>query len=82
MWNKGNKIKISLGGRLIGNMVQVGLYVVIKHFDFVVGVPWTWVDRQDSNIKSCMDIGIISLSLIPYLTKVVIDADRKLTQEE
>ena len=76
---KGNKSKISFGGKLIRNMVKDGLYVVINNLDLVVGGPWTWVDRQDSNRKSCLDIAIISQSLIPYLTKVVIDADRKFT---
>ena len=60
-------------------MVKDGFYVVINNLDLFVGGPWTWVDRQDSNIKSCMDIGIISQSLIPNLTNVAIDADKKFT---
>ena len=37
------------------------------------------MDRQDSSIKSCLDIGIISVSLLPYLTKVQVDINRNFT---
>ena len=37
------------------------------------------MDRQDSSRKSCLDIGIISVSLLPYLTKVQVDINRNFT---
>ena len=76
---KGNKNKISHGGQLIRNMIQGGLYILINNIDIVKGGPWTWVDRQDSNRKSCLDLAIISVSLVPYINKVEIDSDKKFT---
>jgi hypothetical protein len=51
----------------------------MNNLDIVKGGPWTWVDRQDSRRKSCLDIGIISWSLIPYLKTVEIDVNRQFT---
>ena len=76
---KGNKDKISFGGQLIRNMIKERQYVLINNLDLVVGGPWTWVDRQDSTRKSCLDIGIMSVSLLPFLTKVEIDIEKKIT---
>ena len=76
---EGNKPKISYGGHLIRSMIKDRLYIVINNLDIVIGGPWTFVDRQDNNRKSCLDIGIMSVSLIPYLTSVVVDVERKFT---
>ena len=76
---KGNKDKISYGGQLIRNMIKERQYVLINNLDLAVGGPWTWVDRQDSNRKSCLDLGIMSVSLLPFLTKVEIDVEKKIT---
>ena len=76
---QGSKDKISFGGTLIRKLVQECQYVVINNLDLVVGGPWTWVDRQDSSRKSCLDLGIMSASLLPFLSKVEIDKERKIT---
>ena len=76
---QGNKSKTSFGGRLIRDLIKNQLYIVINNLDITKGGPWTWVDRQDNKIKSCLDIGIMSVSLQPYLTKVIVDTDRKFT---
>ena len=60
-------------------MIKERQYVLINNLDLVVGGPWTWVDRQDSTRKSCLDIGIMSVSLLPFLTKVEIDIEKKIT---
>ena len=44
-----------------------------------MGGPWTWVDRRDTNRKSCLDLGIMLISLIPYLKKVEVDTEKKIT---
>ena len=46
------------------------------------GGPWTWVNRQDDTRRSCLDIGIVSVSLVPYISKVIIDSDRKFTPRQ
>ena len=43
------------------------------------GGPWTWQDRKDSRRKSCLDLVIISVSLLPYILSVVIDKDLTFT---
>ena len=52
---------------------------MINNLDLVEGGPWTWQDRKDSRRKSCLDLGIMSISLLPYLSKVVVDKDLKFT---
>ena len=76
---KRNKSKISPGGRFIRDMIKESFYILINNLDIVEGGPWTWVDRQDSNIKSCLDLGIISVSLMPYVTKVQVDIHKNFT---
>ena len=76
---KGNNTKTTFGGNLIRNLIKEGQYILINNLDIVKGGPWTWVDRQNPNRKSCLDLGIMSTSLLPYLTKVEIDIDKKIT---
>ena len=54
-------------------------YVLINNLDIVQGVPWTWVGRLDSTRKSCLDLGIVSASLVPFVVNVIVDVDRKFT---
>ena len=76
---KGNKDKISPGGHLIRNLLKTDMYVLINNLDIVQGGPWTWVDRQDDTRMSCLDLVIISVSLVPFVTMMIIDVDRKFT---
>ena len=76
---KGNKEKVSPGGQLVRNLIMTDRYVLINNLDIVQGGPWTWVDRQDSTRKSCLDLGIVSASLVPFVVNVIIDVDRKFT---
>ena len=52
---------------------------MINNLDIVQDGPWTWIDRQDSSRKSCLDLAIMSSSLLPYLSKVVVDKEHKFT---
>ena len=76
---KGKKEKISPGGQLIRNLIKTGRYVLLNNLDIVSGGPWTWIDWQYDTRKSCLDIGIVSLSLVPFISKVIIDNERKFT---
>ena len=76
---KGNKNLISHGGQLIRDLIQDKRYILINNLDLVEGGPWTWQDRKDKRRQSCLDLGIMSISLLPYLKKVVIDKYLKFT---
>ena len=76
---QGNKSKVSFGGQLIRNILKDGRYVLINNLDMVEGGPWTWTDRKDNKRQSCLDLAIISSSLLPFLHKVEIDKDKKFT---
>ena len=76
---RGNKDKITPGGELIRNLIKTERYVLVNSLDLVEGGPWTWEDRQDKTRRSCLDLGIVSVSLLPYITRVIIDADKKFT---
>jgi hypothetical protein len=72
---KNNKPKISFGGKFIRNMIKDNLYNLANNMDMVEGGPWTWVDRQDSSRRSCLDLVVMLLSL----SKVQVDVDQKFT---
>ena len=76
---KGNKEKVLPGGQLVRNLIMTERYILINNLDIVKGGPWTWVDRQDSTRRSCLDLGIISASLVPFVGSVIVDVDRKFT---
>jgi hypothetical protein len=76
---RGNKSKVSHGGQFIRDLIKNSLYVLINNLDIVEGGPWTWVDRQDNTRMSCLDLVIMSVSLLPYLVKVKIDKERMFT---
>ena len=76
---KGNKKYISHCGQLIRNLIQDNLYILINNLDLVEGGLWTWQDRKDNRKKSCLELCIMSISLLPHIHKVVIDKDLKFT---
>ena len=75
----GNKDKVSYGGELIREMIKHEEYVLINSLSMVVGGPWTWIQRGNPEIRSCLDLGIISSCLIPFLDSVVIDKEHNFT---
>ena len=76
---QGNKNYISYGGQYIRKLIQDRQYILINNLDIVQGGPWTWQDRKDVMRKSCLDLCIISISLLPYVHSVVVDKDLKFT---
>ena len=76
---KGNKKKTSKGGRLIRNFLKSRPYTVLNNLDSAKDGPWTWVDRQNNNIKSCLDLVIASDCLMPFVSLVWVDRERKFT---
>ena len=76
---KDNKNHISYGGQLIRNMIKDRQYILVNNLDIVKVGPWTWQDRKDSRRKSCLDLVIVSMSLLPYIHSVVVDKDKTFT---
>ena len=76
---KDNKEKISKGGQLIRDLIKEKSYTILKNLDTADDGPWTWVDRQNNQTRSCLDLVIASDSLLPYVTLVWIDRERKFT---
>ena len=76
---RGNKSKISFGGELYRSLLKTHKYVLVNNLEQTYGGPWTWINRQDPESKSCLDICIVSNSLVPFVDKVTIDKDRIFT---
>ena len=76
---KDNKDKISKGGKMIREFVKDKSYTILNNMDTAQNGPWTWIDRQDSRTKSCLDLAIASDCLLPYVTLVWVDRENKFT---
>ena len=79
---KGNKSKVSFGGQLVRDMLETEGYILLNNLDIVEGGPWTWTSRANSNVKSCLDLGIISRNLLPFVDKVVVDKEQRFSHQE
>jgi hypothetical protein len=77
---KGNKQTISYGGKLVRDLLENEEYILLNNLDIVEGGPWTWVSRSDPRVRSCLDLAIVSRSLLPFVYKVVVDKDRDFTE--
>ena len=76
----GTSPEISLGGKLLREMLATKDWVLVngQGKEIVEGGRFT---RQDpaSGKLSCLDLTIVSRELWPYVDKLVIDSDRKMT---
>ena len=75
----GNKPAISYGGQLLRDLFSSKKYILINSLPLAEGGPWTWVDRSNNEVKSCLDLGIMSAGLLPFLTTFVVDSAQKFT---
>ena len=83
----GNKEQVSPGGKLIREeLLESGEYVLVNGLAGrgggveVVGGPWTWCQPgREEEVKSCLDLVIVSASLLPFITRLVIDSSREFT---
>ena len=75
----GNKPNISFGGGLIRDLLATNKYVLLNSFPLAKGGPWTWVDRSNPSVKSCLDIGIISAGLQSFVKSFQVDKEQKFT---
>ena len=65
---KGNKHHVTYGGQLVRDLLSTNKYILLNGLSIAEGGPWTWVDRSNSEVKSCLDLGIVSAGLLPFVT--------------
>ena len=79
---QGNSSKVSYGGKLLRDFLEEKEYVLVNSMSKVIGGPFTRYDPSVPNrndMKSCLDLIIISKSLCKYLKKIEIDKDFRFT---
>ena len=73
---QGNSSKVSYGGKLLRDFLEEKEYVLVNSMSKVIGGPFTRYDPSVPNrndMKSCLDLIIISKSLCKYLKNIEID---------
>ena len=73
---KDNHPKISFGGELVRSLLADGKYICLNNHQNTTGGPFTRVDPADPLKLSCLDLVLISRSLLPYFRSMIIDSDR------
>ena len=76
---KGNNPKVSFGGHLIHKSLKDGKFILLNNSDKCSGGPFTRIDPSNPNIKSCLDLCIISRGLLKFVVEMIIDDERKFT---
>ena len=76
---EGNNAQISFGGQLVRELVASGDWILLNNSERAVGGPWTREDPSNTNIKSCLDLVLLSKNLDPYVKKLLIDSKRKIS---
>ena len=54
-------------------LLQDQEYVLLNSIQQAEGGPWTWISHADSNMKSCIDLVIVSADLMPHVSSLVVD---------
>ena len=75
----GNHPRVSFGGTLVRELLEDQEYTLVNGLDLVQGGPWTWESAADSKIRSCLDLVIVSAGLLPHVSSLVVDSERKIT---
>ena len=82
---KGNKPKISYGGKLIRNLVENGEFFLANNTPEAEGGPFTREEPADAKLpwemrrKSCLDLILISTNLKQFYSSLLIDSRRDIT---
>ena len=76
----GNSPEISLGGRLLRELLATKDWVLVNSLgrEVVQGGPFTRKDPATGHM-SCLDMVVVSRELVPYISKLVIDDEKKMT---
>ena len=76
---KDNNPKVSFGGKLVLELISEGNYCLVNSLVKCDGGPFTREEPNNPNVKSCLDLVIVSEGLVEYIVKLTIDKDRKFT---
>ena len=60
---------------MVRELLEDGEYVLLNNSEKAVGGPWTWICRSDGNVKSCLDLVIVSADLEPFLENLITDTE-------
>ena len=66
---RGNKRKISPGGRLIRNLVSCGKFFLLNNMNSTKGGPWTRICPAGGR-PSCLDLALASSNLMPHVKEM------------
>ena len=75
----GNKPEISKGGELIRDLLESKEYVLINNTELAEGGPFTREDPGNADNKSCLDLCIVSVNILPYVKRMFIDSGKMFT---
>ena len=64
---KDNNPKVSFGGKLVLDLISEGKYCLVNSLEKCVGGPFTRVEPNNPNVKSCLDLVIVSKGLVVQL---------------
>ena len=75
----GNHPRVSYGGTLVRELLEEQDFTLVNGLDLAEGGPWTWESAADHRIKSCLDLVMVSAGLLPHVSSLVVDSERKIT---
>ena len=75
-----NHKDVTPGGRLLIGLLATKNWILVNGLgkEMVQGGPFTREDPANKDKKSCLDLFVISQSMRPYLTSLIIDSQRKM----
>ena len=75
-----NTSEVSLGGRLLRELLATGNWSLVNGLgkEVVQGGPFTREDPA-TGVMSCLDLWIVSRELLPHVSSLVIDKEKKIT---
>ena len=76
---EGNKPQVSYGGQLLRDLLATNKYVLLNKLPMAKGGVWTWVDRSNPETRSCLDLGIVSAGLAPFVQEFQVDSEKVFT---
>ena len=75
----GNNPRVSFGGTLVRELLEEQEYTLVNGLDLAEGGPWTWESAADCRTKSCLDLVLVSAGLLPHVSSLIVDSQRKIS---
>ena len=64
---------------MVRKLVASEDYLILNNTKLAKGGPFTRIDPADQEKKSCLDLVIISLNLLPFVKELLVDKEKKFT---